>query len=185
MSRPVPRTATGTLLLAGLVLLGGCADPADDPRTSPAAPAPGSTPYCPAPMEPPLAPGTPCISQDPNQKYAENHGYRRQMELTPQERAGARGAAERLGRTLSGLAVKPAGENEIRAAAAAALGLSPDAIEYRAGAPGPGGLPRNIALGGGTGKVCVNGLIGDSGTATAEVAGRTLDGTCLPGLGGH
>ncbi|WP_309054518.1 precorrin-3B C(17)-methyltransferase [Streptomyces sp.] len=185
MSRPVPRTATGTLLLAGLVLLGGCADPADDPRTSPAAPAPGSTPYCPAPMEPPLAPGTPCISQDPNQKYAENHGYRRQMELTPQERAGARGAAERLGRTLSGLAAKPVGENEIRAAAAAALGLSPDAIEYRAGAPGPGGLPRNIALGGGTGKVCVNGLIGDSGTATAEVAGRTLDGTCLPGLGGH
>lgn len=185
MSRPVPRTATGTLLLAGLVLLGGCADPADDPRTSPAAPAPGSMPYCPAPMEPPLAPGTPCISQDPNQKYAENHGYRRQMELTPQERAGARGAAERLGRTLSSLAAKPVGENEIRAAAAAALGLSPDAIEYRAGAPGPGGLPRNIALGGGTGKVCVNGLIGDSGTATAEVAGRTLDGTCLPGLGGH
>jgi hypothetical protein len=136
-------------------------------------------------MEPPLAPGTPCISQDPSQKYAENHGYRRPMELTPQERAGAQGAAERLGRTLRGLAAKPAGEDEIRAAAAAALGLSPDDIEYRAGAPGPGGLPRSIVLGGGTGKVCVNGLIGTSGTATAEVAGRTMDGTCLPGLGGH
>ncbi|GAA3919769.1 hypothetical protein GCM10022244_31090 [Streptomyces gulbargensis] len=185
MSRPTPRTATGALLLAGLVLLGGCADPTDDPRTSPAASAPQNIRYCPAPMEPPLAPGTPCISQDPDQKYAENHGYRRQAELTPQERAGAQGAAERLGRTLRGLAAKPAGEDEIRAAAAAALGLSPQDVEYRAGAPGPGGLPRDIALGGGTGKVCVNGLIGADGTATAEVAGRTLDGTCLPGLGGH
>jgi hypothetical protein len=33
--------------------------------------------------------------------------------------------------------------------------------------------------------VCVNGRIGDLDGVTAEVAGRTMDGTCLPGLGGH
>ncbi|WP_318209939.1 precorrin-3B C(17)-methyltransferase [Streptomyces sp. SJL17-1] len=134
--------------------------------------------YCPAPNEPPLETQTPCISQDPAQKYAENHGYRRQMAITEEQRAGAQGEAEALARALRGLAGTSAGEAEVRAAAAAALGLEAHRIEYRERGP-------YIELGGGEGKVCVNALIDEQNRTTAEVAGRTMDGTCLPGLGGH
>ncbi|MFF5917689.1 precorrin-3B C(17)-methyltransferase [Streptomyces flavochromogenes] len=182
MSRHSLRAAAlGTLLLAGLVpLVGGCADPGDDPRAT--ASREGMR-YCPGPNEPPLEPQTPCISQDPAQKYAENHGYRRQMEITEEQRAGARDRAEALAKALWRIKDEPAGESEIRAAAAAALGLAPHELEYREGARGE--RPQNIDVGGGEGKVCVNGRIDDQGQATAEVAGRTMDGTCLPGLGGH
>ncbi|WP_329279030.1 precorrin-3B C(17)-methyltransferase [Streptomyces sp. NBC_00691] len=184
MSRHPVRTAVlGVLLSAGLVTsVGGCADPSDDPRAT--ASREGMR-YCPAPNEPPLAPQTPCISQDPAQKYAENHGYRRQTAITEEQRAGARGRAEDLAEALRGLTGRPVGASEVRAAAAVALGLEPGDIEYRAGADGKGKGLQNIDVGGGEGRVCVNGRIDDQGRVTAEVAGRTLDGTCLPGLGGH
>ncbi|MFF4168719.1 precorrin-3B C(17)-methyltransferase [Streptomyces sp. NPDC001744] len=188
MRRDPARTAATAAVLLLAVLLGGCADPADDPRVSggPRAsgtPGGGGMRYCPGPEEPPLPTPVPCVSQDPAQKYAENHAYRREQELTAEERAGAREKADALGRALKGLVGKPGGEADVRAAAAAALGLAPGDLEYRQGASGK--VLRNVLVGGGRGKVCVNGGIGDTGDVTAEVAGRTMDGTCLPGLGGH
>lgn len=176
MRRQRSRTAViGSLLFVTVaVSAGGYAVAlavADDPRDG--------MRYCPSPQEPRLPPGTPCISQDPNLKYQENHGYRREQEITAEQRAGAQGKAEALAEALKGLAGKPVGEAEIVAAAATALGLEPGRIEYRQ-------LRRPEALvGGGSGKVCVIGTMGREGHAAAEVTGRTLDGTCLPGLGGH
>ncbi|MGV9688755.1 precorrin-3B C(17)-methyltransferase [Streptomyces sp. NPDC003444] len=175
------RAAAAALLLA--VLAAGCADPADDPRASASGAPGGGMRYCPSPGEPPSDPSLPCISQDPAQKYAENHAYRKEMEIGEEERAGARGKADALAEALKGLAGKPVGETEVRAAAAAALGLGPNDVEYRQGTPGK--VLRDVLVGGGRGKVCVNGQIDSRGNATAEVAGRTMDGTCLPGLGGH
>lgn len=43
----------------------------------------------------------------------------------------------------------------------------------------------DMLVGGGEGRVCVNGTVDSSGHATAEVVGRTVEGTCLPGRGGH
>ncbi|MFB6836726.1 precorrin-3B C(17)-methyltransferase [Streptomyces sp. NPDC056361] len=196
------KTVVGSLVFVTLaVLAGGYAvavggEPRDTMR------------YCPSPEEPRLPPGTPCISQDPNDRYRENHAFQQEMEITDEQRAGAQGKAEALAKALRALSGgrpegKPegepkemptgeptgepigeptgegAGEAEVRAAAAAALGLAPDRIEYRAEAR-PG-----LLVGGGHGKVCVIGRIDRRGVATAEVTGRTLDGTCIPGLGGH
>ncbi|MFC7928011.1 precorrin-3B C(17)-methyltransferase [Streptomyces cinereoruber] len=182
---PSSRTAAGTLLFAVLasVLVAGCADPSDDPRASASGTPSGGMRYCPSPQEPPIDPSVPCISQDPAQKYAENHAYRQEMEIGEEERAGAQGKADALAEALKGLVGKPVGEVEVRAAAAAALGLEPADVEYRAGTPGK--VLKDVVVGGGRGKVCVNGNIDSQGNATAEVAGRTMDGTCLPGLGGH
>ncbi|MFE0649313.1 precorrin-3B C(17)-methyltransferase [Streptomyces sp. NPDC059534] len=179
---PFPsRPAAGALLLLALAALtGGCADPADDPRAT--ASREGMR-FCPSPEEPPLAPGTPCISQDPAQKYAENHAFQKEMEIGEEERAAAQGKAEALAKALRGLAGKPVGQAEVQAAAGAALGLEPDRIEYREGARGA--ALTSVDVGGGRTKVCVKGNIDEQGTVTAEVSGRTMDGTCLPGLGGH
>jgi hypothetical protein len=115
-------------------------------------------------------------------RYAENHGYRREMELTPEQRAGAEDEAEALGAVLRTFAGKSATEAELRAAVAPVIGVQPNEVEVR----GVFGRPlKNVLVGGGHGKVCVNGRIGDLDGVTAEVAGRTMDGTCLPGLGGH
>ncbi|MEX0173438.1 precorrin-3B C(17)-methyltransferase [Streptomyces sp. LMG1-1-1.1] len=176
MRRHRSRTAAiGSLVCVALaVLVGGYAvadggEPRDTMR------------YCPSPEEPRLPPGTPCISQDPNEKYRENHAFQQEMEITEEQRAGARGEAEALVEALRGLEEsKRADETDVRAAAATALGLAPDRIEYR-----PEGRAGSL-VGGGHGKVCVIGRIDErGGGATAEVTGRTLDGTCLPGLGGH
>lgn len=126
---------------------------------------------------------SPCISQDQAGKYAENHGYRREQEITAQQRAGAQGTADALAAELTRLAGKPLGPDEVRAAVAPVLGLKPNEVEIQVGARGKG--LEHVAVGGGQGKVCVNGRVDSFGTATAEVAGRTMDGTCLPGLGGH
>ncbi|GAA3084626.1 hypothetical protein GCM10017562_63040 [Streptomyces roseofulvus] len=181
MRRHLPRAAAGAALLAALVT--GCAEPSADPRAA-ATPSGEGMRFCPSPPEPQLPPGTACIPQDPASKYRENHAYRQEMELTEQERAGEQQKADRLGTVLRELATGSPGETEVRAAVAAALGLKPNDVEYRAGAQA-GPTLRNLAVAGGTGKVCVKGQVTDSGTVTAEVSGRTMDGTCLPGLGGH
>ncbi|MFD6759304.1 precorrin-3B C(17)-methyltransferase [Streptomyces roseolus] len=179
MRRHPSRAVTGALLLAALVT--GCAERSADPRA-------GATTegmrFCPSPQEPPLPSGAPCIPQDPASKYRENHAYRQEAELTEEERAGARGKADDLGGVLRELAKGRPAEAEVRSAVAGALGLKPNEIEYRVGAR-RGPTIENLAVAGGTGRVCVKGAITDSGTVTSEVSGRTLDGTCLPGLGGH
>lgn len=175
------RHAAALLLL--VLAVGGCADPADDPRTAGAATASG--PSCPAPEDARPADPGPCNSydpEDPADKYAENHGYRREMGLTTQERAGAQGTAEALAAELRKFAGKPATQTELQAAVAAVIGLRENEVEVRGEF---GGALEDVLVGGGHGKVCVNGHIGGAGRATAEVAGRTMDGTCLPGLGGH
>ncbi|MFD8012615.1 precorrin-3B C(17)-methyltransferase [Streptomyces sp. NPDC058955] len=181
MRRHLPRAAAGAVLLAALVT--GCAEPSADPRAG-ATPSGEGMRFCPGPQEPQLPPGTPCVPQDPASKYRENHAYRQETELTEAERAGARGRAERLGAVLRKLATGKPGETEVRAAVAAALDLRPNDVEYRVGAQ-RGPTIQNLSVAGGHGKVCVKGEITDTATITAEVSGRTLDGTCLPGLGGH
>ncbi|MFG3037840.1 precorrin-3B C(17)-methyltransferase [Streptomyces sp. NPDC048330] len=179
--RPFSRPAAGALLLLALApLAAGCADPADDPRATASREA---MRFCPSPEEPPLPPGTPCIPQDPARKYAENHAYRQEQKIGDAERAAAQGKARALAEALRDLAGKPVGRAEVQAAAGAALGLAPGSVEYREGRRGK--PLTNIEVGGGPAKVCVNGRVDEQGTATAEVTGRTLDGTCLPGLGGH
>ncbi|WP_435972137.1 precorrin-3B C(17)-methyltransferase [Streptomyces sp. Qhu_M48] len=170
--------AVGLLLLAALAA--GCADAADDPR---AASSPSGMPVCPMPNEPPLATPVPCISYDPDKRYAENHGYRREFEISDQQRAEAAGKAEALRAALAKLAGKPVDQAEVRAAAAQALGLRSNAVEVRDDAFGA--PAKSITVGGGRGKVCVNGHLEENGTATAEVVGRTMDGSCIPSPGGH
>ncbi|MFF3317565.1 precorrin-3B C(17)-methyltransferase [Streptomyces sp. NPDC003035] len=172
-TRTRPAAAASALLLVTLVA-GGCAVPPDDLRAAGAST--GTPTGRPA--------GTPSLydPDDMADKYAENHGYRREMELTPEQRAGAEDEAEALGATLRTFAGKPATEAELRDAVAPVIGVQPNEVEIR----GEFGKPlKNVLVGGGHGKVCVNGRIGDLDGVTAEVAGRTMDGTCLPGLGGH
>ncbi|MFF0437517.1 precorrin-3B C(17)-methyltransferase [Streptomyces sp. NPDC004327] len=118
-------------------------------------------------------------------KYEENHGYRREMELTDDERGAAAGKAQALKAVLDGLAGTKVTEDQLRDAVAPAMGVEPRSVEVRGEF---GGLLKSVEVGGGTGKVCVNGRIGSAppkSVVSAEVAGRTMDGTCLPGLGGH
>ncbi|MFB7373738.1 precorrin-3B C(17)-methyltransferase [Streptomyces sp. NPDC056222] len=173
------RPAAALLLL--VLAAGGCADPADDPR---AAGAPTSQASCPAPEDARPADPGPCNAydpEDPADKYAENHGYRRETELTAEQRAGAEGAAEALAAELRKFAGKRATEDELQAAVASVIGVRENEVEVRGEFDK---VLKDVLVGGGHGKVCVNGHIGESG-ATAEVAGRTMDGTCIPGLGGH
>ncbi|MDJ0342415.1 hypothetical protein QMK19_22035 [Streptomyces sp. H10-C2] len=71
----------------------------------------------------------------------------------------------------------------VREAAGHALGVPAAQIEIKAA--GYDKPLKNVQVGGGGGKVCVNGTVDTDGAVTTEVAGRTLEGTCLPGDGGH
>lgn len=181
----LPRRAAAALVA---VLLGlaaaGCADPTADPRapgSGPAASRDGAMGYCPLPEEQRATP-TPCITFDWNERVKENHAYREPMAITDEQRAAAAPRAEALGAALKGLAATGTTRDGLRAAVARALGLPAGTIEVR----GDGFDPlREVLVGGGEGKVCVNGGVDHAGTASAEVVGRTKDGTCLPGLGGH
>ncbi|WP_329117760.1 precorrin-3B C(17)-methyltransferase [Streptomyces sp. NBC_01353] len=176
------RSAAVAALFLVTLAVGGCADPADDPR---AAGSRTGSPSCPPPEEQRPADLGPCNSydpEDPADKYAENHGYRREMELTPEERAGAEGTAETLAAELRTFAGKRVTQDELQVAVARVIGVQENEVEVRGEFDK---VLKNVLVGGGHGKVCVNGRIDGSGGAGAEVAGRTMDGTCLPGLGGH
>lgn len=183
---PLPRVASAAL---ALVLLGltvsGCADPASEPRASGPGPAVRGSGepkgFCPLPEEQPAAP-SPCITFDWNQRQKENHGYREPVPITEEQRRDAAPRAEALAAVLKRLAGTGTTQDGLRAAAAGALGLPEERIELRVHSFDPLG---DALVGGGEGKVCVNGGVGSTGTASAEVIGRTKDGTCLPGLGGH
>lgn len=174
------RRLVGTL---GLVLLAvtvaGCADPAADPRAG-GADRTGKG-FCPPPEAAPAEP-SPCITFDWNQRVAENHAYRSPMPITEEQRRQAAPKAEALAAALTKLAASGTSQDALRAAAARALSLTPPQIELRGARFAP---LRDILVGGGEGRVCVNGSVDAAGKAYAEVVGRTADGTCLPGLGGH
>ncbi|KPI19718.1 hypothetical protein OK074_7794 [Actinobacteria bacterium OK074] len=170
------------------VLAAGCADPAADPR---AAGGSSASPkgYCPQPEESGTSASTssaaspsPCISSDWNARVAENHAYRQPMDITAEQKAAAQPKADALAKALKKLAADGTTETGLRAAAAKALGLRAAEIEVQGDEFDP---LHDVLVGGGRGKVCVNGTVASTGDATAEVIGRTADGTCLPGLGGH
>ncbi|QXE37162.1 precorrin-3B C(17)-methyltransferase [Streptomyces sp. GMY02] len=181
-----PRLAS-TLPLALLLLAvvaTGCADPASDPRANgpESRNAPGEPKgYCPLPEEQRATP-SPCITFDWDARVAENHAYREPMQITEEQKKQATPRAEALATALRKLAETGTTEDGLRAAAADALGLRPVEIETRGDTFAP---LRDVLVGGGEGKVCVNGRVDSTGQAEAEVVGRTNDGTCLPGLGGH
>lgn len=185
MTRIRPRLVAAPLLVLIAVGATGCADPSADPRANgPGASASSSTAakgYCPLPEEKGPTP-TPCITFDWNQRVAENHAYRSPMPITTQQKAQAAPRAERLASALKKLAATGTTKEGLRTAAADALGMRSEEIEVQGDKFDP---LRDMLVGGGEGRVCVNGTVDSAGQATAEVIGRTADGTCLPGLGGH
>ncbi|MFH0173507.1 precorrin-3B C(17)-methyltransferase [Streptomyces cacaoi] len=187
MTRIRPRRRLGApVLLALLVLTAGCADPSSDPRA--AGPATASTAasaeakgFCPPPEDTRASP-SPCISYGWDQRVAENHAYRQAQPITAEQRQQAQPRATALAAALQELAAKGTTLDGLRTAAAEALGLEAPQIEVQ----GDFLVPlHDMLVGGGEGRVCVNGTVDSSGHATAEVVGRTVEGTCLPGLGGH
>ncbi|MFE1963360.1 precorrin-3B C(17)-methyltransferase [Streptomyces sp. NPDC059479] len=175
-----PRLIAALPLVLLAVLAAGCADPAADPRG--AGPR-GAEPkgYCPLPEEQQATP-SPCITFDWNQRLAENHAYRSPMPITTEQKQQAAPRAKALAAALRKLAGTGTTEAGLRAAAGDALGLRPEETEIQGHRFDP---LRDVLVGGGEGRVCVNGRIDSTGQAEAEVVGRTADGTCLPGLGGH
>ncbi|MDX3314349.1 precorrin-3B C(17)-methyltransferase [Streptomyces sp. ME08-AFT2] len=178
------RRVGAPVLLALLFLTAGCANPSDDPRAAGSAPAPASRSpkgFCPPPEDTQAVP-SPCISADWDQRVAENHAYRQEQPITAEQKREARPRATALAAVLQRLADSGTTADALRTAAATAIGLAPDGIEIQGEVLKP---LHNVLVGGGEGRVCVNGAVDDRGHATAEVVGRTLDGACLPGRGGH
>jgi hypothetical protein len=127
---------------------------------------------------------SPCITTSETQRYAENHAYRQRVPITATQTAQAAPRAAALLTALTKLsASRTADEAALRSAVVKALGLTANGAEIKgteAGAP-----LRYVEVGGGAGRVCVNGAIDGQGKAATEVVGRTLEGTCLEGDGGH
>lgn len=169
------------LLLA--VVLAGCGERAADPRAEDPEPTASAAAegYCPPPEEQQSTP-SPCITLDWTERVEENHAYRRPVAITAEQKAAAAPRAEALAATLKKQVNSGTTEGDLRAAIADALGLAPQEIEIQGDVSEP---LRNVAVGGGEGRVCVNGSVDSTGRADAEVVGRTADGTCIPGLGGH
>lgn len=170
----MPRTRRRLLAALPFVLLvvvtAGCANTADRPRAEPQG-------YCPLPEEQGPTP-SPCITFDWNQRVAENHGYRKRISITAEQKETAAPRAKELTAVLGGPV-----DGGLRAAAAEAIGVRPDRIELRT--RGFGVPDHGVLVGGGEGRVCVNGTADAAGHVEVEVVGRTLEGTCLPGEGGH
>ncbi|MFI5794933.1 precorrin-3B C(17)-methyltransferase [Streptomyces sp. NPDC051677] len=182
----VRRRHGAPVLLALLFLTAGCADPSSDPRAagpSTAAPSPSGSAkgFCPPPEDTRATP-SPCISYGWDQRVAENHAYRQPQSITDEQRQEAQPRATALAAALQKLAASGTTLDGLRTAAADALGLRAKEIEVQGDFLDP---LHDVLVGGGEGRVCVNGTVDSSGHATAEVAGRTVEGTCLPGLGGH
>ncbi|MFG2630720.1 precorrin-3B C(17)-methyltransferase [Streptomyces sp. NPDC048473] len=182
LTRPRLIAALPLVLLA--VMAAGCADPAADPRVGGPGMAKSSAEpkgYCPLPEERRATP-SPCITLDWNQRVAENHAYRSPLPITTEQKQQAAPRAKALAAALRKLEDTGTTEAGLRAAAGDALGLRPEQIEIQGHRFAP---LREVLVGGGEGRVCVNGTVDSIGQAEAEAVGRTADGTCLPGLGGH
>ncbi|MEV6423594.1 precorrin-3B C(17)-methyltransferase [Streptomyces sp. NPDC051662] len=168
------RYAAVPFLVLAAAVTAGCADP------EPPAPS-AAKGYCPLPEERRATPST-CITFDWNERLAENHAYREPMSITAEQKEEAAPKAEALATALRKLVSAGATEGDLRVTAAGALGVRPEQIEIRGDLSKP---LRDVLVDGGEGRVCVNGTVDSTGEADAEVIGRTADGTCLPGLGGH
>jgi hypothetical protein len=139
--------------------------------------------FCPPPEAPkPTGPQPSCIPFDWEKRVAENHAFQQQQPISDAQRAASRPKADALAAELTRLAGTRTDETAVRRAVAKVLGLDLPRVEAQGTFDGP---LKNISVGGGTGVVCVNGAIDTTGKATAEVDGRTNDGSCLPGPGGH
>ncbi|WP_433341098.1 hypothetical protein [Streptomyces sp. CA-253872] len=115
-------------------------------------------------------------------RVRENHAYRQPRAISAEQRHEAEPRAEALAVELRRLVRNGTTEEGLRGAVGRVLGLEPDQVEVK----GTGFAPlRGVAVGGGGGLVCVNGSVDREGRVDAEVAGRTNDGPCLPGDGGH
>ncbi|OQR61411.1 precorrin-3B C(17)-methyltransferase [Streptomyces maremycinicus] len=191
-SGPRPRRRLGAPVvqaLLALTLAAGCADPSDDPRAADPPASPPSAPasaqakgFCPPPEDTQASPSA-CITYGWDQRVAENHAYRETQPLTAEQRRQAQPKAAALAAALQELAAAEGTTLDgLRAAAARALGLKAPQIEVRGNFLAS---LHDMVVGGGEGKVCVNGAVDVEGHATAEVVGRTVEGTCLPGPGGH
>ncbi|MFD5554902.1 precorrin-3B C(17)-methyltransferase [Streptomyces sp. NPDC127068] len=166
MTRIRPRLTTAAPSLALLALTAtGCAFPTD-PN-----PAPGASSSAPAPP----------VTDEWNDRFAENHAYRKQASITAEQRREAGPRAEALATALRKLADSGSTtEAALRTVAARALGLRPEHVESVGDRFAP---LRNALVGGGEGSVCVNGTVHATGKVQTEVVGRTADGTCIPDLG--
>ncbi|MEU4092871.1 precorrin-3B C(17)-methyltransferase [Streptomyces sp. NPDC026673] len=174
------RRIVGTLALVLIaVAAAGCADPSADPRAGGAGRA--GKGLCPPPDAQPAEP-SPCMTLDWNDRVAENHAFREPMPITEEQKRQSAPKAEALAAALTELAAGGTTQETLRTAAARALGLTSRQIEVRGIHFDP---LHDVLVGGGEGRVCVNGTVDAAGKAHAEVIGRTADGTCLPGLGGH
>lgn len=122
------------------------------------------------------------MTLDWNQRVAENHAYRSALPITEEQKRQGAPKAAALAATLTELAASGTSQEALRAAAARALVLTSTQIEVQGDDFDP---LRNVLVGGGEGRVCVNGAVDGTGKAHAEVVGRTADGSCLPGPGGH
>ncbi|BFO16992.1 hypothetical protein SHKM778_33800 [Streptomyces sp. KM77-8] len=132
-------------------------------------------------LSPPRGAGTgsfPCVTFDWNRRVAENHAYRDRISITAEQREAAAPRAKALTAVLG----EPA-DDGLDAAVAEALGVRPERIELRR--QGYGVPAHGVLVGGGEGRVCVNGEVDGAGHVEVEIVGRTLEGTCLPGEGGH
>ncbi|OKK13923.1 precorrin-3B C(17)-methyltransferase [Streptomyces sp. CB02400] len=174
----MPRTCPRLLVALPFVLLvavtAGCADTA----------ARSSEPqgHCPLPEERGPTP-SPCVTFDWNQRLAENHAYRERTTITAEQKEAAAPRAEALAAALEEHADAGTTDDGLRAAAAGAVGVPPEGIEIRE--RGFGVPDRGVLVGGGEGRVCVNGTVDAADRVEVEVVGRTVEGTCLPGEGGH
>lgn len=73
-------------------------------------------------------------------------------------------------------------EREVRRTVADALGLPEEKAEVRGNRYAP---LREVTVGAGEGRACADAYVEPGGEVTVEIVGRTAEGTCLPGLGGH
>ncbi|MFD7551592.1 precorrin-3B C(17)-methyltransferase [Streptomyces sp. NPDC059578] len=165
MTRIRPRLTTAAPSLALLALMAaGCGLPNADPDSD----------------APPSAP-PPSVTDEWTERVAENHAYRKQASITAEQRREAGPGAEALATALRKLADSDSTtEAALRTATARALGLRPEHIESVGDRFAP---LRSALVGGGEGRVCVNGTVHPTGEVETEVVGRTADGTCIPGLG--
>ncbi|MFI1422102.1 precorrin-3B C(17)-methyltransferase [Streptomyces sp. NPDC020731] len=174
MPRTCPRLLAALPILLLVAVTAGCAGtPARSPEPQG---------YCPLPEERGPTP-SPCIPFDWNQRLAENHAYRERITITAEQKEAAAPRAKALAAALGKSADAGPTENGLRAAAADAIGVRPEALELRT--KGFAVPDHGVLLGGGKGRVCVNGTVDATGHADVEVVGRTVEGTCLPGEGGH
>ncbi|MCX5379650.1 hypothetical protein [Streptomyces sp. NBC_00091] len=187
-SRKAPaRGAAAALIAAAAVLLTGCGSaPEPAPRASASAPAADPNAAflaevaarCAGATAAPTKAGTDAAPQDPEaRKYAENHAYRQQTELSPQARCRGEAHAARIRSALVAAAVTDSAQ---LAGLLRGLGYPAGSGEvYEAGGAGGPGFALLIP---GTGP-CVSGRPG--APARIEAHGVYVEGGCKEPAGGH